>query len=123
MIRRPPRSTHCISSAASDVYKRQFLQLLLLHRPLFQTPGPRQQTARHFLGQFGPQRLFADWQQHQRNADVGQFLGQQTATLALLVVLVEAAGDVESRAVDALQQLEHAVGCLLYTSPSPRDQA
>ena len=25
MIRRPPRSTHCISSAASDVYKRQKL--------------------------------------------------------------------------------------------------
>eukprot|EP00825_Cyclidium_porcatum_P000796 TRINITY_DN10323_c0_g1_i1.p1 TRINITY_DN10323_c0_g1~~TRINITY_DN10323_c0_g1_i1.p1 ORF type:complete len:206 (-),score=35.06 TRINITY_DN10323_c0_g1_i1:94-711(-) len=25
MIRRPPRSTHCISSAASDVYKRQLL--------------------------------------------------------------------------------------------------
>ena len=23
MIRRPPRSTHCISSAASEVYKRQ----------------------------------------------------------------------------------------------------
>eukprot|EP00826_Nyctotherus_ovalis_P055277 TRINITY_DN7327_c0_g1_i16.p1 TRINITY_DN7327_c0_g1~~TRINITY_DN7327_c0_g1_i16.p1 ORF type:complete len:117 (+),score=11.74 TRINITY_DN7327_c0_g1_i16:24-353(+) len=27
MIRRPPRSTHCISSAASDVYKRQMLAL------------------------------------------------------------------------------------------------
>ena len=27
MIRRPPRSTHCISSAASDVYKRQGLQI------------------------------------------------------------------------------------------------
>eukprot|EP00825_Cyclidium_porcatum_P007794 TRINITY_DN1390_c0_g1_i9.p1 TRINITY_DN1390_c0_g1~~TRINITY_DN1390_c0_g1_i9.p1 ORF type:complete len:523 (+),score=123.87 TRINITY_DN1390_c0_g1_i9:62-1630(+) len=26
MIRRPPRSTHCISSAASDVYKRQIMQ-------------------------------------------------------------------------------------------------
>eukprot|EP00826_Nyctotherus_ovalis_P055299 TRINITY_DN7330_c0_g2_i1.p1 TRINITY_DN7330_c0_g2~~TRINITY_DN7330_c0_g2_i1.p1 ORF type:complete len:130 (+),score=38.24 TRINITY_DN7330_c0_g2_i1:30-392(+) len=26
MIRRPPRSTHCISSAASDVYKRQILK-------------------------------------------------------------------------------------------------
>ena len=26
MIRRPPRSTHCISSAASDVYKRQVLE-------------------------------------------------------------------------------------------------
>eukprot|EP00826_Nyctotherus_ovalis_P024659 TRINITY_DN19033_c0_g1_i2.p1 TRINITY_DN19033_c0_g1~~TRINITY_DN19033_c0_g1_i2.p1 ORF type:complete len:330 (+),score=108.57 TRINITY_DN19033_c0_g1_i2:25-990(+) len=25
MIRRPPRSTHCISSAASDVYKRQMI--------------------------------------------------------------------------------------------------
>eukprot|EP00825_Cyclidium_porcatum_P011901 TRINITY_DN16161_c0_g1_i1.p3 TRINITY_DN16161_c0_g1~~TRINITY_DN16161_c0_g1_i1.p3 ORF type:complete len:113 (-),score=15.99 TRINITY_DN16161_c0_g1_i1:680-1018(-) len=24
MLRRPPRSTHCISSAASDVYKRQY---------------------------------------------------------------------------------------------------
>jgi len=28
MIRRPPRSTHCISSAASDVYKRQYLDRL-----------------------------------------------------------------------------------------------
>eukprot|EP00826_Nyctotherus_ovalis_P022739 TRINITY_DN1756_c0_g2_i2.p1 TRINITY_DN1756_c0_g2~~TRINITY_DN1756_c0_g2_i2.p1 ORF type:complete len:337 (+),score=109.33 TRINITY_DN1756_c0_g2_i2:29-1012(+) len=27
MIRRPPRSTHCISSAASDVYKRQILHI------------------------------------------------------------------------------------------------
>ena len=27
MIRRPPRSTHCISSAASDVYKRQVQEL------------------------------------------------------------------------------------------------
>eukprot|EP00826_Nyctotherus_ovalis_P052231 TRINITY_DN6598_c0_g2_i1.p1 TRINITY_DN6598_c0_g2~~TRINITY_DN6598_c0_g2_i1.p1 ORF type:complete len:136 (-),score=48.32 TRINITY_DN6598_c0_g2_i1:74-460(-) len=26
MIRRPPRSTHCISSAASDVYKRQIME-------------------------------------------------------------------------------------------------
>eukprot|EP00826_Nyctotherus_ovalis_P005910 TRINITY_DN1134_c0_g1_i14.p2 TRINITY_DN1134_c0_g1~~TRINITY_DN1134_c0_g1_i14.p2 ORF type:complete len:186 (-),score=33.75 TRINITY_DN1134_c0_g1_i14:1502-2038(-) len=28
MIRRPPRSTHCISSAASDVYKRQIKEML-----------------------------------------------------------------------------------------------
>jgi len=27
MIRRPPRSTHCISSAASDVYKRQMRRI------------------------------------------------------------------------------------------------
>eukprot|EP00826_Nyctotherus_ovalis_P055529 TRINITY_DN7381_c0_g1_i9.p1 TRINITY_DN7381_c0_g1~~TRINITY_DN7381_c0_g1_i9.p1 ORF type:complete len:110 (+),score=7.46 TRINITY_DN7381_c0_g1_i9:25-330(+) len=33
MIRRPPRSTHCISSAASDVYKRQglFIFIVLAH--------------------------------------------------------------------------------------------
>eukprot|EP00825_Cyclidium_porcatum_P005084 TRINITY_DN1242_c0_g1_i13.p2 TRINITY_DN1242_c0_g1~~TRINITY_DN1242_c0_g1_i13.p2 ORF type:complete len:126 (+),score=25.74 TRINITY_DN1242_c0_g1_i13:118-495(+) len=31
MIRRPPRSTHCISSAASDVYKRQFHFYISFH--------------------------------------------------------------------------------------------
>eukprot|EP00826_Nyctotherus_ovalis_P065908 TRINITY_DN9708_c0_g1_i10.p1 TRINITY_DN9708_c0_g1~~TRINITY_DN9708_c0_g1_i10.p1 ORF type:complete len:315 (+),score=45.59 TRINITY_DN9708_c0_g1_i10:23-946(+) len=31
MIRRPPRSTHCISSAASDVYKRQGENKLKVH--------------------------------------------------------------------------------------------
>ena len=31
MIRRPPRSTHCISSAASDVYKRQVKSCWLNH--------------------------------------------------------------------------------------------
>eukprot|EP00826_Nyctotherus_ovalis_P021864 TRINITY_DN17134_c0_g3_i2.p1 TRINITY_DN17134_c0_g3~~TRINITY_DN17134_c0_g3_i2.p1 ORF type:complete len:121 (-),score=14.79 TRINITY_DN17134_c0_g3_i2:23-361(-) len=39
MIRRPPRSTHCISSAASDVYKRQLLfhikNVILKHSYLF----------------------------------------------------------------------------------------
>ena len=34
MIRRPPRSTHCISSAASDVYKRQ-----VYDNVAFTTPG------------------------------------------------------------------------------------
>eukprot|EP00826_Nyctotherus_ovalis_P039319 TRINITY_DN3776_c0_g1_i6.p1 TRINITY_DN3776_c0_g1~~TRINITY_DN3776_c0_g1_i6.p1 ORF type:complete len:324 (+),score=34.47 TRINITY_DN3776_c0_g1_i6:30-974(+) len=41
MIRRPPRSTHCISSAASDVYKRQHhgaLQALPLLLVLARTP-------------------------------------------------------------------------------------
>ena len=34
MIRRPPRSTHCISSAASDVYKRQPINpAISLHSP------------------------------------------------------------------------------------------
>eukprot|EP00826_Nyctotherus_ovalis_P046628 TRINITY_DN5294_c0_g1_i4.p1 TRINITY_DN5294_c0_g1~~TRINITY_DN5294_c0_g1_i4.p1 ORF type:complete len:186 (+),score=23.26 TRINITY_DN5294_c0_g1_i4:23-559(+) len=38
MIRRPPRSTHCISSAASDVYKRQVLKsfriIVLIYRTI-----------------------------------------------------------------------------------------
>jgi len=37
MIRRPPRSTHCISSAASDVYKRQLLGAS--PAPATQSPG------------------------------------------------------------------------------------
>eukprot|EP00825_Cyclidium_porcatum_P009651 TRINITY_DN14928_c0_g1_i8.p1 TRINITY_DN14928_c0_g1~~TRINITY_DN14928_c0_g1_i8.p1 ORF type:complete len:250 (-),score=38.63 TRINITY_DN14928_c0_g1_i8:200-949(-) len=32
MIRRPPRSTHCISSAASDVYKRQLKYMAILRK-------------------------------------------------------------------------------------------
>eukprot|EP00826_Nyctotherus_ovalis_P052510 TRINITY_DN6666_c0_g3_i2.p1 TRINITY_DN6666_c0_g3~~TRINITY_DN6666_c0_g3_i2.p1 ORF type:complete len:105 (-),score=47.64 TRINITY_DN6666_c0_g3_i2:592-885(-) len=36
MIRRPPRSTHCISSAASDVYKRQIIgKIVILEQKLF----------------------------------------------------------------------------------------
>ena len=46
MIRRPPRSTHCISSAASDVYKRQYLNRLSdTIRTLQSTPGRLTQTA------------------------------------------------------------------------------
>eukprot|EP00826_Nyctotherus_ovalis_P052410 TRINITY_DN6636_c0_g2_i3.p1 TRINITY_DN6636_c0_g2~~TRINITY_DN6636_c0_g2_i3.p1 ORF type:complete len:355 (+),score=128.01 TRINITY_DN6636_c0_g2_i3:24-1067(+) len=42
MIRRPPRSTHCISSAASDVYKRQVLGVLgLKDVPVAGAPSAR----------------------------------------------------------------------------------
>ncbi|WP_460413908.1 hypothetical protein [Staphylococcus aureus] len=53
MIRRPPRSTQGVSSAASDVYKRQFpvrvvsIQLMPLLHPLatscllYTSPSPR----------------------------------------------------------------------------------
>eukprot|EP00825_Cyclidium_porcatum_P044884 TRINITY_DN6695_c0_g1_i1.p1 TRINITY_DN6695_c0_g1~~TRINITY_DN6695_c0_g1_i1.p1 ORF type:complete len:279 (+),score=49.83 TRINITY_DN6695_c0_g1_i1:23-859(+) len=34
MIRQPPRSTHCISSAASDVYKRQIEWINKIERPI-----------------------------------------------------------------------------------------
>eukprot|EP00969_Alexandrium_andersonii_P315581 13943365-Alexandrium_andersonii.AAC.1 len=38
MIRRPPRSTHCISSAASDVHKRQRCKRLQRCGPLVVVP-------------------------------------------------------------------------------------
>eukprot|EP00825_Cyclidium_porcatum_P007363 TRINITY_DN13688_c0_g1_i2.p2 TRINITY_DN13688_c0_g1~~TRINITY_DN13688_c0_g1_i2.p2 ORF type:complete len:155 (+),score=20.28 TRINITY_DN13688_c0_g1_i2:119-583(+) len=44
MIRRPPRSTHCISSAASDVYKRQYQRRVHGINPytgqIYPEPGP-----------------------------------------------------------------------------------
>jgi len=46
MIRRPPRSTHCISSAASDVYKRQDYSRRIT-RPRFQSLNPY----RYFLNE------------------------------------------------------------------------
>eukprot|EP00826_Nyctotherus_ovalis_P003529 TRINITY_DN1071_c0_g3_i10.p1 TRINITY_DN1071_c0_g3~~TRINITY_DN1071_c0_g3_i10.p1 ORF type:complete len:386 (+),score=124.79 TRINITY_DN1071_c0_g3_i10:33-1160(+) len=48
MIRRPPRSTHCISSAASDVYKRQ----LLLGAPPFDSPTIKQTYRKILKGQY-----------------------------------------------------------------------
>eukprot|EP00825_Cyclidium_porcatum_P028486 TRINITY_DN30730_c0_g1_i1.p5 TRINITY_DN30730_c0_g1~~TRINITY_DN30730_c0_g1_i1.p5 ORF type:complete len:124 (+),score=8.58 TRINITY_DN30730_c0_g1_i1:131-502(+) len=41
MIRRPPRSTHCISSAASDVYKRQYQRRVHGHGPELGRPYDR----------------------------------------------------------------------------------
>ena len=45
MIRRPPRSTHCISSAASDVYKRQLLKSKMYFASN-STPSPSQKLSR-----------------------------------------------------------------------------
>ncbi|WP_460379565.1 hypothetical protein [Staphylococcus aureus] len=42
MIRRPPRSTRVRSSAASDVYKRQFFHLNLKHHLYRKTKSKQQ---------------------------------------------------------------------------------
>eukprot|EP00825_Cyclidium_porcatum_P044681 TRINITY_DN6613_c0_g1_i4.p2 TRINITY_DN6613_c0_g1~~TRINITY_DN6613_c0_g1_i4.p2 ORF type:complete len:134 (+),score=36.55 TRINITY_DN6613_c0_g1_i4:83-484(+) len=47
MIRRPPRSTHCISSAASDVYKRQGINAEYMGQFYFMIAGT-QQKAKYF---------------------------------------------------------------------------
>ena len=46
MIRRPPRSTHCISSAASDVYKRQAYETYLAESATFEEKGVKAAAAR-----------------------------------------------------------------------------
>ena len=43
MIRRPPRSTHNVSSAASDVYKRQFEKFSSLNGPKFYNVPPNKE--------------------------------------------------------------------------------
>eukprot|EP00825_Cyclidium_porcatum_P043883 TRINITY_DN6328_c0_g3_i1.p3 TRINITY_DN6328_c0_g3~~TRINITY_DN6328_c0_g3_i1.p3 ORF type:complete len:211 (+),score=7.68 TRINITY_DN6328_c0_g3_i1:118-750(+) len=51
MIRRPPRSTHCISSAASDVYKRQVsTQSTWDYRPVLVHRFIGQIFVEHYLG-------------------------------------------------------------------------
>eukprot|EP00825_Cyclidium_porcatum_P035876 TRINITY_DN37662_c0_g1_i2.p2 TRINITY_DN37662_c0_g1~~TRINITY_DN37662_c0_g1_i2.p2 ORF type:complete len:126 (-),score=18.20 TRINITY_DN37662_c0_g1_i2:181-558(-) len=57
MIRRPPRSTHCISSAASDVYKRQTQSTWGEH--LSQYPLVSYIWVRYMMHGFGWQALLA----------------------------------------------------------------
>eukprot|EP00825_Cyclidium_porcatum_P015700 TRINITY_DN189_c0_g1_i13.p1 TRINITY_DN189_c0_g1~~TRINITY_DN189_c0_g1_i13.p1 ORF type:complete len:293 (-),score=40.01 TRINITY_DN189_c0_g1_i13:187-1065(-) len=55
MIRRPPRSTHCISSAASDVYKRQFFFLYIDLQALFTSGQCYDQS---IIGSFNDQKMY-----------------------------------------------------------------
>ena len=60
MIRRPPRSTHCISSAASDVYKRQAIgrgDVIELAEP-WRIEGWRKARARVFIQALKLHRTF-----------------------------------------------------------------
>ena len=59
MIRRPPRSTHCISSAASDVYKRQEEPFSVTQTVAIRIVHPTDPEATDMIG-VNP-RLFADW--------------------------------------------------------------
>eukprot|EP00825_Cyclidium_porcatum_P045364 TRINITY_DN6885_c0_g1_i1.p4 TRINITY_DN6885_c0_g1~~TRINITY_DN6885_c0_g1_i1.p4 ORF type:complete len:115 (-),score=39.82 TRINITY_DN6885_c0_g1_i1:84-428(-) len=114
MIRRPQRSTHCISSAASDVYKRQV---------------STQSTWGRAAGQ-------------QVHRDLGKLLRRPALQEKHLVLLGNphqltqvGFGLVENghELLAAMAHLHHAATgtmpvkqfflCLLYTSPSPRDQA
>eukprot|EP00825_Cyclidium_porcatum_P004614 TRINITY_DN12183_c0_g1_i2.p1 TRINITY_DN12183_c0_g1~~TRINITY_DN12183_c0_g1_i2.p1 ORF type:complete len:385 (-),score=72.19 TRINITY_DN12183_c0_g1_i2:40-1194(-) len=52
MIRRPPRSTHCISSAASDVYKRQVQNYDQAKNVSFYVPNQQQTSSNQGFQEF-----------------------------------------------------------------------
>eukprot|EP00825_Cyclidium_porcatum_P030972 TRINITY_DN3276_c0_g1_i1.p1 TRINITY_DN3276_c0_g1~~TRINITY_DN3276_c0_g1_i1.p1 ORF type:complete len:635 (-),score=176.19 TRINITY_DN3276_c0_g1_i1:269-2173(-) len=84
MIRRPPRSTHCISSAASDVYKRQFFKYqkkkqekkIYIHSLLLQQNSKYQKKERKKLF-FLPMKV-------QFESEIHVFEGNQNSFQALL---------------------------------------
>eukprot|EP00825_Cyclidium_porcatum_P000212 TRINITY_DN10004_c0_g1_i1.p2 TRINITY_DN10004_c0_g1~~TRINITY_DN10004_c0_g1_i1.p2 ORF type:complete len:117 (-),score=28.31 TRINITY_DN10004_c0_g1_i1:54-404(-) len=88
MIRRPPRSTHCISSAASDVYKRQVVRV---------------------VGE---------------NIEPGIYNIKEALEIAhnLELDLVEISPSANPPVCKVIDYKKFLY-CLLYTSPSPRDQA
>eukprot|EP00831_Metopus_contortus_P061263 TRINITY_DN53105_c0_g1_i1.p4 TRINITY_DN53105_c0_g1~~TRINITY_DN53105_c0_g1_i1.p4 ORF type:complete len:109 (+),score=20.82 TRINITY_DN53105_c0_g1_i1:119-445(+) len=98
MRRRPPRSTQGVSSAASDVYKRQ-AQYRPGHRRQTQARQPRQPVAAFTYGSV-------------------RFPGTRSA--AVFRVRIRRRTFFVHPHPRAGRHA-HAKNCLLYTSPSPRD--
>eukprot|EP00825_Cyclidium_porcatum_P027045 TRINITY_DN29072_c0_g1_i1.p2 TRINITY_DN29072_c0_g1~~TRINITY_DN29072_c0_g1_i1.p2 ORF type:complete len:111 (+),score=26.25 TRINITY_DN29072_c0_g1_i1:59-391(+) len=100
MIRRPPRSTHCISSAASDVYKRQYIQKKKIQFKSRLEKPPRNNKN----------------QQMKLNEE-------QLSIICILCEKLNAMSEKWAITGSFGQVLQGIKICLLYTSPSPRDQA
>src|SRR5450756_1842450 len=105
MIRRPPRSTQSRSSAASDVYKRQ-LGLAA------EEYASNKQTLEQ---QFSAQAQQDAWSSSldylpSGPVSVGQSWKKQASLSQGFPILL-----------DTSYTLKDLQGCLLYTSPSPRD--
>ena len=167
MIRRPPRSTHCISSAASDVYKRQGewprssttehrTLTLCAERPsnkgstrqaskpsaitnsntsatIERGTSPTNRHATRQRGQLPPQHQnqgggredrghVADTRSHDQAGPQGkspQTCGGRQTTSGTTTRI----GTLHSATTATHHSsIVHHQGCLLYTSPSPRDQ-
>eukprot|EP00825_Cyclidium_porcatum_P031390 TRINITY_DN33248_c0_g1_i1.p1 TRINITY_DN33248_c0_g1~~TRINITY_DN33248_c0_g1_i1.p1 ORF type:complete len:120 (-),score=31.71 TRINITY_DN33248_c0_g1_i1:19-378(-) len=104
MIRRPPRSTHCISSAASDVYKRQR-----------RVHGHQQSSLSHKIKQNRKIQM--------KVALIGYGkMGKEIEKIAIsrgheIVSIIDLNNQEDFNSEAFINN------CLLYTSPSPRDQA
>eukprot|EP00825_Cyclidium_porcatum_P013660 TRINITY_DN17231_c0_g1_i1.p1 TRINITY_DN17231_c0_g1~~TRINITY_DN17231_c0_g1_i1.p1 ORF type:complete len:107 (+),score=31.13 TRINITY_DN17231_c0_g1_i1:105-425(+) len=106
MIRRPPRSTHCISSAASDVYKRQ---------DIFNTKIQSVEEVEKLT-----KIQILDGIIHSKYKESMPTLKSPNSGIAESFRLLKA------NLRNILETSAHVLcvdTCLLYTSPSPRDQA
>ena len=144
MIRRPPRSTHCISSAASDVYKRQvqgIITSLLDNPPNEQTVAVLEVDEANIvrIGKYlkadyvALTNIFRD--QMDRFGEIYNILDKIIEGLNLMPeARIIANGDLPIFSYDKLKKFnpiyfairdDDHIGydrdCLLYTSPSPRD--
>eukprot|EP00825_Cyclidium_porcatum_P023135 TRINITY_DN25443_c0_g1_i1.p2 TRINITY_DN25443_c0_g1~~TRINITY_DN25443_c0_g1_i1.p2 ORF type:complete len:123 (+),score=16.99 TRINITY_DN25443_c0_g1_i1:26-394(+) len=108
MLRRPPRSTHCISSAASDVYKRQ---PLFCRVTKFLLQGFQIQ---YFSGTAHSCELFLIYVGFRIEV---KFIYVTLITFWVLFLIQMTFLSKNSFLLELIKV------CLLYTSPSPRDQA
>eukprot|EP00825_Cyclidium_porcatum_P025519 TRINITY_DN27716_c0_g1_i1.p4 TRINITY_DN27716_c0_g1~~TRINITY_DN27716_c0_g1_i1.p4 ORF type:complete len:110 (-),score=37.85 TRINITY_DN27716_c0_g1_i1:87-416(-) len=109
MIRRPPRSTHCISSAASDVYKRQYQRRV---HGFGRTRGSVQIMITNAGKQ--PKQVIA--------VDPSKTMKGITSDVKSWNTL-DSQKKKKVKSTDPVKLPAQFQSCLLYTSPSPRDQA
>eukprot|EP00831_Metopus_contortus_P048740 TRINITY_DN39888_c0_g1_i1.p1 TRINITY_DN39888_c0_g1~~TRINITY_DN39888_c0_g1_i1.p1 ORF type:complete len:145 (-),score=23.99 TRINITY_DN39888_c0_g1_i1:107-541(-) len=120
MIRRPPRSTQGVSSAASDVYKRQELLTVSLQRSIKQmskSEEPIQTVPAQHQEEASSSVKTMDVQGFVERMGVPADIILNNATDAVLQIKED--GSILRANPIATVNLNYP--CLLYTSPSPRD--
>ena len=148
MIRRPPRSTHCISSAASDVYKRQPESRLsepkvpqFLLQPSFSAPLKKERWLFNHIHSLSANRLYKlnentqlrinagyihDLRTQERGSETTYYQSEDTIHLTEQSdsrIRSDQANlniGVENNSQERYLKNQFSA-CLLYTSPSPRD--
>ena len=129
MIRRPPRSTQSRSSAASDVYKRQFQYGggKELYDRLWKEMG--RDIKGFMLQPVGPEALgwfpkkiknMADFRKYKFRTPPG-IPGQTYKDIGIASVAMGGGDILPALQAGTIDAAEWCCPCLLYTSPSPRD--
>eukprot|EP00825_Cyclidium_porcatum_P047674 TRINITY_DN7795_c0_g1_i3.p2 TRINITY_DN7795_c0_g1~~TRINITY_DN7795_c0_g1_i3.p2 ORF type:complete len:129 (-),score=43.10 TRINITY_DN7795_c0_g1_i3:95-481(-) len=128
MIRRPPRSTHCISSAASDVYKRQVSTQSTWDdqhqdmRNVWVVIPPKEYAHKNtirFIDEYMT-KVIVDLKSFSLIYDINDKL-DFVKKFGMPTIPMEIKNNTEN--VSSSKLPDYSMNCLLYTSPSPRDQA